>query len=96
MAHWWGRKSGWAKAVTALAVLLIVQMGLCFSTSYTVQPLYDALFGPSSGEMPGLGLVIVQAMLCVVTVVLLFIAVIVAAAGGHFSGKSNSEGDLHD
>jgi hypothetical protein len=96
MGSWWGRKSGWAKVVTVLAVLLTLQIGLCFSTSYTVQPIYDAMFGPSSGEEAGLGLLVAQAFLCVGTAVLLIIAIIVAAVGGHFSGKSNSEGDLND
>jgi len=94
--RWWSRKSGWAKVVTVLAVLASLQIGLCFSTPVTVQPVYLAICGPSSDSEFGLGLVIVQAFLCVVTFALLFLAVLVAAAGDHFAPERDSEEKNND
>jgi hypothetical protein len=96
MGNWWTRKSGWAKTVIVLAALLILQIGLCFSTDYTVKPVLTALNGPSSDPEADLGLLVSQALLCLGTFVLLIISIIVAAAGGHFSRKGNSEGDSND
>ena len=96
MANWWKRRSGAAKTVTVLAVLLTLQIGLCFSTPYTVQPIHDAMFGRDTGEMADLGLWVIQAFLCVFTLVLLIIALIVAAASPRPAAKTDSQGDLND
>jgi uncharacterized membrane protein len=96
IAHWWGRRSGSAKTVTVLAVLLILQIGLCFSTPYTVQPIHDAMFGRDTGELAGLGLWMVQAFLCVCTLVFLIIAIIVSAVSGRSAAKSSPKGDSND
>jgi len=69
---WWKRRSGGAKTVVALAVLLILQIGLCFSSDLTVIPAYEAIFA------------VVQAMLCAVTGVALLVAFLGVVAGGGF------------
>ena len=94
--QWWKRKSGGAKTVVGLAALLMVQIGLCFSTGWTVQPAYKAIFGPSSDPELGLGLMIWQGLLCGVTILALVIATVVVGVGGGFAAKDNSKGDPHD
>lgn len=71
---WWQRKSGPSKLVTALTALLIVQMGLCFA-SPGEPAWFDKLFHIKPGQF-GLrvGLVVVEAYLCVGTFILLLIA----------------------
>jgi hypothetical protein len=74
---WWQRKSGPAKVVTTLATLLIVQMGLCFA-SPGEPSWFDRLFHikPSQYELR-VGLVVVEAYLCIATFILLLIALII-------------------
>ena len=94
--NWWKRRSGGAKAVTVLATLLTLQIGLCFSTGLTVLPAYQAIFGPSSDSELGLGLIIWQGILCGVTILLLAVTVIGAAWVGGFSKKDRSGKDSND
>ncbi len=92
--NWWKRKSGPAKLVTALSALLLLQIGLCWSTP-AVLPWYFAVFGPSSDSEFGLGLMIVQGILCLVTcAVLLGMTVIWLANRGPQNNRPN--GDPHD
>jgi hypothetical protein len=82
--------------VVVLAVLLILQIGLCFSTDSTVMPAYEAIFGRSSDPEAGIGFAVAQAMLCGVTLLALIIAVVATANSGGFkargdSGKENSD-----
>jgi 4-amino-4-deoxy-L-arabinose transferase-like glycosyltransferase len=93
---WWKRRSGGAKTVVVLAVLLILQIGLCFSTDSTVLPAYVAIFGHGSESELGLSLVVFQAILCAVTIVALLIAAIAVGAGGGFAAKGDSKGDSDD
>jgi len=81
---WWKRRSGGAKTVVALAVLLILQIGLCFSSDLTVIPAYEAIFGASHDPEAGIGFAVVQAMLCAVTGVALLVAFLGVVAGGGF------------
>jgi hypothetical protein len=90
------RRSGGAKTVVVLAVLLILQIGLCFSTDSTVMPAYEAIFGPTHDPESGLGLVIVEAILCAVTFVALLIAGLAVGASGGFAAKDDSKGDSDD
>jgi len=82
--------------VVMLAALLMVQIGLCFSTGSTVQPAYKAIFGPSSDPELGLGLMISQGILCAVTILALVIATVIVGVGGGFAAKGNSKGDAND
>jgi hypothetical protein len=93
---WWKRRSGWARAVTILATLATLQVGLCFTTPFTVLPIYDAIYGKRSNAEVGLGFMILEFLLCLVTFALLGIATIVAALGGHFSAKAQSKEDSND
>jgi hypothetical protein len=93
---WWKRRSGGAKTVVVLAVLLILQIGLCFSSDSTVIPAYEAIFGASHDPEAGIGFAVVQAMLCGVTLVALLIAVVATANSGGFKARGDSKGDSHD
>jgi len=78
MRAWWVRKSGWAKTVTGLAVLLILQIGLCFASSAVAPQIYSIFHlssGPEQGEAYW-GLTISQAFLCLITFVLLGMAIL--------------------
>jgi hypothetical protein len=79
-----------------LAVLLILQIGLCFSSDSTVIPAYEAIFGPSHDPEAGIGFAVVQAMLCGVTFVALIFAVVATANLGGFKARGDSKGDSHD
>ena len=79
-----------------LAALFMVQIGLCFSTGWTVQPAYKAIFGPSSDPELGLGLIISQGILCAVTFLALVVATVVVGVGRGFAAKDSSKGDADD
>ncbi len=81
MRTWWKKKSGTAKTVTALAVLLVLEIGLCFAS--TADPAwFDALFHiRPNPEGLRLGMVTMEAYACLFTFVLLVIALLVWAAG---------------
>jgi hypothetical protein len=96
LGKWWKRRSGWAKAVTILAALAMLQVGLCFTTPVTVLPIHDAIYGKRSDAEVGLGLVVWQFLLCGITFGLLALATIVAGFGGHFSAKEQSTEDSND
>ena len=95
-SNWWKRRSGGAKTVVVLAALLILQIGLCFSSDSTVIPAYEAIFGASHDPDAGIGFAVVQAMLCAVTFVALLIASIATGAGGGFAAKDDSKGNSDD
>lgn len=95
LRRWWKQKSGGTKAVTALAVLLMLQIGLCFASGFAV----DRLVAPTPGEEFGasMGWMYVQAILCLVTAALLVIAIIVAFVARVInSAKSGSRKDSND
>jgi len=93
---WWRRRSGGAKTVVVLSMLLILQIGLCFSSDSTVIPAFNAIFGQSHDPEAGIGFAVGQAMLCVVTFVALIVAVIATASGGGFAARKSSEGRSDD
>jgi uncharacterized membrane protein len=72
---WWKRSSGTKKTVTLFATILILQMGLCFSTDYWM-PVYEHVTGQIHESEAGLGLVIMQAFLCGLTVVIFVVVLI--------------------
>jgi hypothetical protein len=94
VGKWWKQKSGQAKTVTALAVLLMLQIGLCFSTP-AMMPWYESIFGPSRDSELGLGLMIGQGLLCLVNLVVLFV-VVVAWLPGLSSGKKKPRRGSND
>ena len=77
MKEWWFPKSGSAKTVTALATLLILQIGLCFA-SPGEPAWFDRLFNihPYAAEWHA-GLVVLEAELCMITFLLLIVALFV-------------------
>jgi heme A synthase len=75
---WWRKKSRPPKVVTVLATLLVLQIGLCWSTPLTVLPAYLAVFGHSSDSELGLGLEIWQGMLSIALFFLLALAILVS------------------
>ena len=77
LKSWWKRKSGAAKLVTALTTVLLLQIGLCFA-SPGEPAWFDRLFHikPSPYGIR-LGLVIIEAYLCIFTFVILLIAVLI-------------------
>jgi hypothetical protein len=79
MKKWWRNKSGRAKTITALAVLLLLQMGLCFA-SPGEPPWFDWLFRirPNPFAHIHLGLIVVEFYLCLFTFLLLLIAVLMS------------------
>jgi hypothetical protein len=75
---WWKRSSGTKKTVTLFATILILQMGLCFSTDYWM-PVYEHVTGHIHESEAGLGLVIMQAFLCGLTLFIFIVSLIVVA-----------------
>ena len=71
---WWSSKNGKSKTITVLSTLLIVEVGLCFSTPVTVAPAYETLFGPTHDSELALGLEIYQFFLWLMTLAGLGIA----------------------
>lgn len=94
--RWWYQKSGQAKAITALSVLLILQIGLCFSTE-TVTSWATAIFHlhRSDDPMESLGLMVWQGVFCVVTLVLIVVAGVFWLPGLS-SGSKGSRKDTDD
>jgi uncharacterized membrane protein len=73
---WWRTKSGKAKAVTVLAVLIILNTGLCFLIPSAAEWAVATFHLGYRDPMSGLGLMVIQALLDVVLlVVLLFVAI---------------------
>jgi branched-subunit amino acid permease len=95
MGKWWRQKSGQAKAITALAVLLTLQIGLCFSTPVTVLPVFELFMGPNAESELGWGLIIWQFIFCMITLALIVIAT-VWWIPGLSSGKKKSRKDTND
>ncbi len=77
----WKQKSVPAKVVTVLAVLLILQIGLCFGAPITAT-CFDALFHlkPSYGALEWLGMMSILAITSILTAAALIVAAIVSAA----------------
>lgn len=69
---WWHDTTLLSKTIVILCALLILEIGLCFSTPYTVQPAVEVFSRPADR----LGLVILQALLCVITFLLLVLLLI--------------------
>ena len=77
MRIWWRKKSGGAKAVTALAILLVLQIGLCFA-SPGEPAWFVALFQiRRNPDQLRLGLIILEAYGCLFTFALLLIVLLV-------------------
>ena len=93
---WLKRRSGGAKTVVVLAALLMLQIGLCFSSDSTVIPAFDAIFGRSSDPEAGIGFAVFQAMLCGVTLVALMISAVATASGGGFRARGDSGKENND
>ena len=74
---WWQQKNRRAKAVTVIATLLILQIGLCFGTPVGVSWL-DDLVGTHLGRDPfaALGYMFIEAVLAIV-VFLAFVGVLI-------------------
>lgn len=69
--RWWGKKNAKSKTITVLATLLILEIGLCFSTPATMAPACEALFGPSHDSELALGLEVWQFFLWLISLVVL-------------------------
>ena len=96
VGKWWKQQSGGLKVVTALAALMTLQLGLYWTTQFTVLPTYETIFGPSRDSELGLGLIIWQGLLCGVTGALLAGSIIVVGVSGGFSKKKDSGEDSND
>jgi hypothetical protein len=83
MSKWerWKRSSWPAKAVAALAVLLILQVGLCFGAPISAAG-FDALFHlkPRYGPLEWLGMMTILAVTSLVSAVALIVAAILLAS----------------
>jgi hypothetical protein len=79
--------------VAVLAGLLVLQIGLCFSTGSTVMPAYVAIFGRSRDSELGLGLMIYQGILCLGTLLMLIVVGIIWLNERH---TNKTDEDLHD
>lgn len=85
------QSNGAMKTVVVFTTILILQMGLCFSTGFW-QPVYEKLTGPSHDSELGLGLVIMQFFLCGFTVfIFAIVLVIVALKAKPRTNDSNEE-----
>lgn len=93
--NWWYLRDGRSKAITVLAVLLLLQIGLCFQ-SPKVAPWFIRTFHVTSLDVPmqGLSLMIWQAALCAITACLL-IAVVIGLFLSPRRAKNQHE-DSHD
>jgi hypothetical protein len=65
----WSKSNLLAKSLTVSATLLILQIGLCFSTPYAA-----SLFSDSRDPFDALGWMMLEAILCVCTFIFLFVA----------------------
>ncbi|HEY2860413.1 MAG TPA: hypothetical protein VGJ21_18470 [Terracidiphilus sp.] len=64
---WWGSKSGKAKTVTTLCVLIVVNTGLCF----LIPSVAESLHLNGQDPMSGLASMVAQAFLDIVLIVVL-------------------------
>jgi hypothetical protein len=71
LGQWWKRRSGKAKAITVLAVMLSLQIGLCFSTPQLTYRSGASIPAGFDTPMWTLNLMIWQAAFCAVSAVLL-------------------------
>lgn len=73
----WQQKSGRAKAITIVATLLILQIGLCFGTPLGVS-WFDTLFPTPEGRNPfnAIGYMVIEAISAIV-IFLVFIGVLI-------------------
>lgn len=80
---WWQQKSRRSKAVTVLATLLTLQIGLCFGTPAAVSR-FDATLGTHLGRDPfaALGYMFFEAILAAV-VFLVFLGVVIFYRPSH-------------
>ncbi len=73
---WWQRKNRRAKAVTVLAALLILQVGLCFGTPVGVSWYHNIFPSHSSDPLEAIGYMVIEALACILTLILVFLAAI--------------------
>jgi hypothetical protein len=76
---WWKRTSGTKKTVVIFATLLVLQMGLCFSTGYWL-PVYQHAIGARQDIEDGIGYLGIQFFLCGFTFFIFIVSLIVVAA----------------
>lgn len=87
---WWQQKNRRAKAVTALATLLILQIGLCFGTPKGVSWLDDlASTHLNRDPFAALGYMFFEAILAIV-VFLVLVGVLIFYRGSDAQGKTLS------
>jgi hypothetical protein len=87
-----------AKTITLLAVLLILQIGLCFGGTPQMSRWIDARHPPDPGEELGgswFGLMLLQAGFCVVTIIGLAILALAQVITSNERGKKQ-EGETND
>jgi len=72
---WWRTKSGKAKTITTITVLIILNTGLCFLIPTTVEWAASTFHLGYQDPMSGVGLMAIQAVL---DVVLIFVLICVA------------------
>ena len=95
LRNWWIRKSGRAKVIAVLSSLLLVQIGLCFSTP-VVRPWISAAFHwTPKEELADLGYMVMQAFLSMVTLLLLFFVLVFAWVFGLGSRRRSELRALH-
>jgi hypothetical protein len=84
MPGWWKHKSWPTKAMTVLATILILQIGLCVGATDWMTPWYVSVFHPASGELgPGIDLAVLQAFLCLFTLALMLVVGLIWASRKH-------------
>jgi hypothetical protein len=92
LSDWWKRKNGQAKTITLLAVLLTLQIGLCFSTETITNALHASI--PQGYDHPtwNITLWIWQFFLCLVTLALIVVIAIWWHPGISSSRKKSRQG----
>jgi hypothetical protein len=89
---WWKHKSGQAKTITLLAVLLTLQIGLCFSTGTITNALGTSTPKGYDDPMWDLNLMVWQCFLCFVTLALIVVLAIWWHPGISSSRKKSRQG----
>jgi hypothetical protein len=92
MPGWWKRKSGQAKTITLLAVLLTLQIGLCFSTGTITNSLHTPIPQGYDHPMWDFTLMLWQCLFCVVTLALIVVLAVWWHPGISSSRKQSRQG----
>jgi hypothetical protein len=95
MGGWWREKSGAAKVLVVLAVLLMLQIGLCVATPALTQR-WDMVQQKPAGEGGGtFGLVLWELLFCVANAAAIFIAGVWWLMGA-VNGRRKSQERIND